>query len=126
MSEMIVLPPTLESLKHARDFIAKAADQQWGIDDYIPRLVVNELVTHAVNVSARDQHVIIAAYMQAGHPIIEVWDQNSEPPALGVPALTTQPAALGLLTIPMLVADWGTRRLTPTGTGNITWCQLRR
>lgn len=125
MSQMIVLPPVLEALRHARDFIAKAAEQHWAIDDYLPRLVVNELVTHAVNLSAPDQHVIIAAYTRAGIPTIEVWDQNPKPPTLQMPAHSRQPTALGLRLLPLIVADWGTRRLVPTGTGNITWCELR-
>lgn len=113
MTDTIILKPVPESIKAARDFVALVAGG-WGIDDYLPRLVVSELVTNALRVSAGHQHIIVRAYMNAWRPIIEVWDQSPEHPVIRDPG-EDEVSGRGLLLLSGLVACWGTRPVAEGG-----------
>jgi anti-sigma regulatory factor (Ser/Thr protein kinase) len=121
--DVIVLPVSDGSAKAARDWVAKIAIELWQLDDYIPRLVVSELVTNAVRHSQPDQQVIVRAYTCGGRHTCEVWDQNPALPAMRE-ADATHENGRGLFLLSQLVARWGTRPLSPPGTGKIVYVEF--
>lgn len=123
--DVIVLPVGEDSVKAARDWIAKIAIELWGMDDYIPRLAVSELVTNALRYSTADQQIVVRAYERAGWRTLEVWDQAPEPP-VERRADTTEEGGRGLFLLSHLVARWGTRPLSPPGAGKIVFVEFNQ
>lgn len=119
----IVLKPTHESAKAARDYVAMVVSA-WRADDYIPRLVVSELVTNALRVSKPDQHIIVRVFRsEAGETVIEVWDQAEGMPTPLAPALQDE-GGRGLIILSDLVVRWGRRPLAHRGTGKVVYAVL--
>lgn len=121
MTDTIVLKPVPESIKVARDAVAFVAST-WGIDDYIPRVVVSELVTNALRVSTPDDHIIVRAYQRNGMRTIEVWDQADSMPQMQTPSDTDE-CGRGLILLEFLVERWGVRPLSSGG--KVVYAELR-
>ncbi|WP_207943074.1 ATP-binding protein [Actinomadura sp. KC345] len=110
-----------ESIKTARDAVSLVASV-WGINDYIPRVVVSELVTNAVRHSAPDDHIVVRAYQMNGKRFIEVWDQADGMPRTQTPAETDE-CGRGLILLSFLVERWGVRPLNERG--KVVYAELR-
>lgn len=121
MTDTIILKPVPESIKIARDFMVLIAGA-WGIEDYLPRTVVSELVTNAVRHSSEHQFIVLRAYMNAGRKMIEVWDQSYDWPVINNPD-ETEEGGRGLLLLTSLVRRWGARPI-PEG-GKVVFAELK-
>lgn len=121
MTDTIVLKPVPESVKAARDAVALVASV-WGINDYIPRVVVSELVSNAVRASTPGDHIVVRAYQMNGKRFIEVWDQADGMPKAQTPDETDE-CGRGLILLSFLVERWGVRPLNERG--KVVYAELR-
>ncbi|MFD0901744.1 ATP-binding protein [Actinomadura sediminis] len=116
-ADTIVLRAAVESVKEARDAVAKMSDT-WGIPGEIPCLVVSELATNAIvhGASGPTDHIVVRAYeMDNGKRVIEVWDRGETWPEPGqVPEDDTE-SGRGLLLVDALTDGWGVRPLNEGG-----------
>lgn len=113
MTDTIVLKPDLESVREAREFVALVVGA-WGIDDYLARQIVSELVTNAVRLSSDDQHIVVRAYKCAERYLLEVWDQCPDMPQQRQPGFYEQNGR-GLLLVSALSRSWETRPIAEGG-----------
>lgn len=111
----LVLKPVLSVVKEARDLVAFAwAHWELG-DDYAARVVVSELVTNAVRVSAEGQHVVVRTFLRdGGTPVIECWDESPESVVMRSTSLTDSNGR-GLFIIDQLCEDWQVHPTTEGG-----------
>lgn len=121
MTDTIILKPVPESIKAARDFVALIAGD-WRIDDYVPRMIVSELVTNAVRAYLIDQHIVVRAYKNAGRPTIEVWDQCTKQLVITNPD-EGEEGGRGLFLLTALAARWGTRPVS--GGGKVVFAEVK-
>lgn len=109
-----------QSVKMARDWMAKVA-VDWGLDDdYVARLAVSELVTNASRNGGR--WVLAKAYVHHGAHRIEVWDRSPGQPAIQE-AEDMSESGRGLFLLDHLAASWGTRSCFPAQ-GKVVWVEL--
>lgn len=123
MMETITLPARLESAKAARDWAAKIASEVWGIDDYVPRLAVTELITNAARHSDKDQPITLCAYERDGWRGIAVHDLCPDLPIIKCP----DPAAecgRGLWMLTKLVARLGVHPTLPERPGKAVFVEF--
>lgn len=113
MTDTIILKPDLESVREAREFVALVVGS-WGIDDYLARQIVSELVTNAVNFSSKDQYIVVRAYRCAERHLLEVWDQCPKMPLQQQPGFYEQ-GGRGLLLVSALSRSWETRPIAEGG-----------
>jgi anti-sigma regulatory factor (Ser/Thr protein kinase) len=121
MPDTIVLEPVGESIKAARDFVAKIVTSL-GMDDYLPRLVVSELVANAWQHASTEGNVITVHVFkkcdQTDEPpnllVIEVQDQSDLLPVVQIPSEAAT-AGRGLLLLSHLTVRWGTRPVAEGG-----------
>jgi anti-sigma regulatory factor (Ser/Thr protein kinase) len=121
---VLYLQPVAESCRLAREF-AHEALTSWGLDDaavYNGKLVVNELVTNAVERSASDQGITIKLFLSDfGQPIVEVTDEVDAKPEVRTPAPDSV-RGRGLLLVESSCESWGTNPLA--GGGKVVWAVL--
>lgn len=97
-------------------------------------IVTSELVTNAVNaVGIKEinpnwakiwdqiKPIAVCAYVQQGLAVIEVWDDDPNPPKRRE-AMDTDEDGRGLLLVEALCKAWGYR--WPTTGGKVVWCAL--
>jgi anti-sigma regulatory factor (Ser/Thr protein kinase) len=119
-SAIVVLKPVPEAVTMAREVIEFAFDG-WGMDTYSARLVVSELVTNALHVSAGDEFIVVRAHRDQGVPTIEVWDGDPQVPVLRDAELTDE-SGRGLFIVGSLCSRWGVRFCTEGG--KVVWAEL--
>jgi anti-sigma regulatory factor (Ser/Thr protein kinase) len=117
-----VLAPVPEMVGEARDLV-ELAFTRWGLDGYLARLVVTELVSNAIKASAPDEHIIVRVHLDGDRPTLEVWDQSDELPVLKA-AGGDDEAGRGVFLVDALCDRWGVRPLVETG--KVVWAQLPR
>lgn len=119
---ILVLNPTAEAPRLAREFLAKCF-AEWGItDDYVGRLIVCELVTNAYRHGEGPIVVRLPRDAHDGHPVIEVWDAGEGRPAIR-PQNSTAISGRGLQLIAEYVGGhWGVRPLNEGG--KAVWAKL--
>jgi anti-sigma regulatory factor (Ser/Thr protein kinase) len=117
-----VLAPVPEVIKEARELV-ELAFTQWGLDGYVGRLVVTELVSNAIKASAPEAHLIVRVYLNEDRPTLEVWDQSDELPVIKA-AGGDEEAGPGVFLIDALCDRWGVRPLVETG--KVVWVQVPR
>lgn len=112
---VLVFRPVLETVREARHAVA-VAFAGWGLEDYVARTVVSELVTNAVVHGSRPgDYVVVRTYLDGdGFPVIEVWDQSAEHPKINMPTMTDE-CGRGLYLMQQLVRTWGVRPTTECG-----------
>lgn len=115
-----VLKPVVQAIKEARELVGFAF-RRWGLDDYLARLVISELVTNAQRVSTYEQHIVVRTYISDSRvPTVEVWDECEQLPVVKV-ARPTDIGGRGMFVVDRLVARWGTR---PLEGGKVVWAEL--
>jgi anti-sigma regulatory factor (Ser/Thr protein kinase) len=117
-----VLAPVPEVLKEARDLV-EFAFGQWGLDGYVARLVVTELVSNAIKASAPDGHIVVRVHLNGDRPTLEVWDQSDELPVIKT-AGGDDEAGRGIFLVDALSDRWGVRPLLEVG--KVVWAELPR
>jgi anti-sigma regulatory factor (Ser/Thr protein kinase) len=109
---------------HARNLL-----WEWGVDWFASdaELLVSELVTNAVKVSAaRDEAAISLRLSSHGmRVLIEVWDADPWPPVTADRGADGRPGAKerGLVLVAALSARWDWY-LTREPAGKVVWCEL--
>jgi anti-sigma regulatory factor (Ser/Thr protein kinase) len=123
VADVIVLPVCDSSVKVARDWLGKIAEELWEVDGYVPRLAVSELVTNAVRHSGERQRIVVRAYIRDGRRTCEVWDQCPRLPVVRDADLADE-SGRGLHLLSQLVARWGARPLSPPDSGKIVFVEF--
>lgn len=120
----LVLSPTVNAPKYARDFLAKCFCDLGIADDYVGRTVISELVTNTYEHVGTGQIVIrIFEDEQDGSVVLEVWDQGAEMPVVQEVEGSAE-SGRGLFAMSLLVRDWGVRPISEGG--KIVWAKLDR
>ncbi|MFD0851203.1 ATP-binding protein [Actinomadura adrarensis] len=119
MSDTLVLKSFPQSIKQARDFVGCVAGR-CGLDDYVPRLVVSELVTNAWRHAEGNDDIVVRAFPAQDAPaqlVIEVWDADPRPPVQCDPDDCDE-SGRGILLLTSVALRWGTR---PSGGGKVVF-----
>lgn len=126
---------TLPAHPAAVSRVRRKVDQaltEWGLKGLSDTtlLLVSELVTNAVRVSANDNRVHswprrraeIAVTLSVGRSslLIEVWDAHPDPADPQRPDATSE-SGRGLLLVEALAGNWGQRAM---GCGKVVWCEI--
>lgn len=118
------LDPVPEACRCARH-LAEDALTSWGLDEaavYTGKLVVNELVTNALDVSSDEQRITLRLLLgDNGLPVVEVQDEVDEKPEQQQPDSCTE-RGRGLLLVENLCKRWGTNPVA--GGGKVVWAEL--
>jgi anti-sigma regulatory factor (Ser/Thr protein kinase) len=117
----IVLEPTGEAPRLAREFLGKCF-AEWGMpDDYLGRLIVCELVTNAYR-HGEGPIVVRLPRDSDGQPVVEVWDSGEGRPVVK-PQNHAAVSGRGLQLVAEFVRDcWGVRPLSEGG--KAVWAKL--
>lgn len=108
----MVVKQDLEVVAEVREFVRLVVGQ-WGMDDFVPRLVASELVTNALrHASASDGDVIFRlGRTEDGALWMEVQDATCDPPHLQTIGEATSETGRGLVIVDQLTRCWGARPL---------------
>ncbi|MBO2448421.1 ATP-binding protein [Actinomadura barringtoniae] len=97
----------------------------WGLDAqtvYNGKLVVNELVTNALQASVVGQEITLRIFIgDSGLPVVEVWDDVEQKPAKNEPDPLAE-SGRGVFLIEHFTRTWGSN---PTADGGkVVWAEL--
>jgi anti-sigma regulatory factor (Ser/Thr protein kinase) len=123
MVETLTLAPQLESITDARAWFARIAADRWGIDDYIPRLAVTELVTNSVRHSREGQKITVRAYERNSTHGLEVHDLCPDLPMIMLVDLTAT-SGRGLYLLSKLVPRIGVHPTLPGVSGKSVFVEF--
>ena len=107
----IVVKRRLEAVSEARKYVRLMLGQ-WGMEDYIPCLVVSELVTNAIvhGSTADDEVTLRLDLAEDGALWLEVQDATTEMPRVQMADLASE-SGRGVFVIDSFARHWGVRPL---------------
>jgi anti-sigma regulatory factor (Ser/Thr protein kinase) len=102
--------------------------REWGLADLADtaELLVSELVTNAIQASARIQTTgtpVVHLWVTSDYTsiVIHVWDASSEMPVILLDTEPDEEGGRGLLLVETLSKDWGAYRKAD---GKVVWCLI--
>ncbi|GAA4229946.1 hypothetical protein GCM10022254_23560 [Actinomadura meridiana] len=120
----LVIPPTKNAPKIARDFLAGCFCDLGIADDYVGRVVVSELVSN-VHVHVKFGQVTVRVFEdeRGDCVVIEVEDASRRLPVIKEVEGSAE-SGRGLSMMSLLVREWGVRLTSEEG--KIVWARLDR
>ena len=119
---VMVVKADVGEIRAVREFVGLVFGA-WGLEDYVARTVVSELVTNAITHGSREGDVVVVrAYRRDdGGAVVETWDRSDVLPVVQVADQAAE-SGRGLLLMEALVRRWGTRPLNEGG--KVVWAEI--